>query len=201
MSDNPSVILNAGDKSVELPVHTGTLGPSCIDIGKLYKETGSFTYDPGFMSTASCRSAITYIDGDAGVLQYRGYPIAQLAKHSNFTEVSYLLMNGELPDAGQLAKFEHEVTHHTMMHEAFRTFLYGFRHDAHPMAMMTGMLGSLAAFYHSDLNLDDPEERRLAAGDGEGLRAGERGSGAHQTARRRPCQPSRSACGRGSRAA
>ncbi len=163
MSDNPSVILNAGDKSVELPVHTGTLGPPCIDIGKLYKETGSFTYDPGFMSTASCRSAITYIDGDAGVLMYRGYPIEQLAKQSNFLEVSYLLMHGELPNAEQFGKFEHEVTHHTMMHEAFRTFLYGFRHDAHPMAMMTGMLGSLAAFYHGDLDLEDPEQRRLAA--------------------------------------
>ena len=163
MSDNPSVILHAGDKSVELPVHTGTLGPPCIDIGKLYKETGSFTYDPGFMSTASCRSAITYIDGDAGVLMYRGYPIEQLAKQSNFLEVSYLLMHGELPNAEQFGKFEHEVTHHTMMHEAFRTFLYGFRHDAHPMAMMTGMLGSLAAFYHGDLDLEDPEQRRLAA--------------------------------------
>ena len=163
MPDNPSVILNAGDKSVELPVHTGTLGPSCIDIGKLYKETGNFTYDPGFMSTASCRSAITYIDGDAGVLMYRGYPIEQLAKQSNFLEVSYLLMHGELPNAEQFGSFEHEVTHHTMMHEAFRTFLYGFRHDAHPMAMMTGMLGSLAAFYHGDLDLEDPEQRRLAA--------------------------------------
>ena len=163
MSDTKSVILNAGDKNVELPVHQGTLGPPCIDIGKLYKETGSFTYDPGFMSTASCRSAITYIDGDAGILMYRGYPIEQLAKQSNFLEVSYLLMHGELPSADQFGKFEHEVTHHTMMHEAFRTFLYGFRHDAHPMAMMTGMLGSLAAFYHGDLDLEDPEQRRLAA--------------------------------------
>ena len=163
MPDNPSVILNAGDKSIELPVHAGTLGPPCIDIGKLYKETGSFTYDPGFMSTASCRSAITYIDGDAGVLMYRGYPIEQLAKQSNFLEVSYLLMHGELPNAEQFGSFEHEVTHHTMMHEAFRTFLYGFRHDAHPMAMMTGMLGSLAAFYHGDLDLEDPGQRRLAA--------------------------------------
>ena len=163
MPDNKSVILNAGDKSVELPMHTGTLGPPCIDIGKLYKETGSFTYDPGFMSTASCRSAITYIDGDAGILMYRGYPIEQLAKHSNFLEVSYLLMHGELPSTEQFGTFEHEVTHHTMMHEAFRTFLYGFRHDAHPMAMMTGMLGSLAAFYHGHLNLEDPEQRRLAA--------------------------------------
>jgi citrate synthase len=163
VSDNQSVILTAAGKSVELPVHTGTVGPPCIDIGKLYKETGNFTYDPGFMSTASCRSAITYIDGDAGILMYRGYPIEQLAKHSNFLEVSYLLMHGELPNAAQFDEFEHEVTHHTMMHEAFRTFLYGFRHDAHPMAMMTGMLGSLAAFYHGDLDLEDPEQRRLAA--------------------------------------
>jgi len=157
------VALDAGGKRVELPLLSGSLGPACIDIGKLYKETGNFTYDPGFMSTASCRSAITYIDGDAGVLMYRGYPIEQLAKSSNFLEVSYLLMHGELPDAKQFASFEHEVTHHTMMHEAFRTFLYGFRHDAHPMAMMTGMIGSLAAFYHGDLDLEDPEQRRLAA--------------------------------------
>ncbi|MEO8160333.1 MAG: citrate synthase [Arenimonas sp.] len=163
MAENNNVIVEAGGKKVELPVLSGSLGPPCIDIGKLYKETGSFTYDPGFMSTASCRSAITFIDGDAGVLMYRGYPIEQLAKSSNFLEVSYLLMHGELPTATEFDKFEHEVTHHTMMHEAFRTFLYGFRHDAHPMAMMTGMLGSLAAFYHGDLDLEDPEQRRLAA--------------------------------------
>jgi citrate synthase len=163
MADSNSVIVEAGEKKVELPVLAGSVGPECIDIGKLYKETGKFTYDPGFMSTASCRSAITYIDGDAGVLMYRGYPIEQLAKNSNFLEVSYLLMHGELPSKEQFAGFEHEVTHHTMMHEAFRTFLYGFRHDAHPMAMMTGMLGSLAAFYHGDLDLEDPDQRRLAA--------------------------------------
>jgi citrate synthase len=163
VSDNKNMILTAGDKNIELPVLKGTLGAPCVDIGKLYKETGSFTYDPGFMSTASCRSAVTYIDGDAGILMYRGYPIEQLAKHSNFSEVSYLLMHGHLPNAKEFAAFEHEVTHHTMMHEAFRTFLYGFRHDAHPMAMMCGMLGSLAAFYHGDLDLEDPEQRRLAA--------------------------------------
>jgi citrate synthase len=163
VAENKNVIVEAGGKKVDLPVLEGSLGPECIDIGKLYKETGKFTYDPGFMSTASCRSAITYIDGDAGVLMYRGYPIEQLAKSSNFLEVSYLLMHGDLPDQAQFAKFEHEVTHHTMMHEAFRNFLYGFRHDAHPMAMLTGMLGSLAAFYHGDLDLEDPEQRRLAA--------------------------------------
>ncbi|HET7126100.1 MAG TPA: citrate synthase [Lysobacter sp.] len=163
MSDPKDVTLAAGDKSVALPVIRPTLGNDCIDIAKLPKETGCFTYDNGFTATASCRSAITYIDGDAGVLMYRGYPIEQLAKQSSFLEVAYLLMHGELPSKDQFSAFEHEVTHHTMMHEAFRTFLYGFRHDAHPMAMMTGMLGSLAAFYHGDLDLEDPAQRRLAA--------------------------------------
>ncbi|GAB3381314.1 citrate synthase [Lysobacter fragariae] len=157
------VTVTAGDKSVVLPVHHPVLGAPCIDIGKLPKETGCFTYDNGFTATASCRSAITYIDGDAGVLLYRGYPIEQLAEKSSFLEVAYLLMNGELPSKEEFSSFEHEVTHHTMMHEAFRTFLYGFRHDAHPMAMLTGMLGSLASFYHNDLDIDDPEQRRLAA--------------------------------------
>ena len=163
MSNLDQVTLNAGDKSVALPVLKPTLGNDCIDISRLTRETGLFTYDPGFTATASCKSAITYIDGDAGVLLYRGYPIEQLAEKSTFTEVAYLLMNGELPSEAELGKFEHEVTHHSMMHEAFRTFLYGFRHDAHPMAMMTGMLGSLASFYHNDLDLEDPEQRRLAA--------------------------------------
>jgi len=157
------VTLTAGDKSVTLPVHHPVLGAPCIDIGKLPKETGCFTYDNGFTATAACRSAITYIDGDAGVLLYRGYPIEQLAEKSNFLEVAYLLMYGELPSKEQFETFEHEVTHHTMMHEAFRTFLYGFRHDAHPMAMLTGMLGSLASFYHNDLDQEDPEHRRMAA--------------------------------------
>ncbi len=157
------VTLTAGDKNVTLPVQHPVLGAPCIDIAKLPKETGCFTYDPGFGATASCKSAITYIDGDAGVLLYRGYPIEQLAEKSSFLEVAYLLMNGELPNKEEFSAFEHEVTHHTMMHEAFRTFLYGFRHDAHPMAMLTGMLGSLASFDHNDLDLEDPEQRRLAA--------------------------------------
>ena len=167
MSDSTSglaqVTLAAGDKNVVLPVQHPTLGAPCIDIAKLPKETGCFTYDPGFTATASCKSAITYIDGDAGVLLYRGYPIEQLAEQSSFLEVAYLLMNGELPNTAEFDAFEHEVTHHTMMHEAFRTFLYGFRHDAHPMAMLVGMLGSMASFYHNDLDLEDPEQRRLAA--------------------------------------
>ena len=157
------VSLAAGDKTVALPVQHPTVGAPCIDIAKLPKETGCFTYDPGFTATASCKSAITYIDGDEGVLLYRGYPIEQLAEKSSFLEVTYLLMNGELPDAQQFASFEHEVTHHTMMHEAFKSFIGGFRHDAHPMAMLVGMLGSMASFYHNDLDLEDPEQRRLAA--------------------------------------
>lgn len=152
----------AGTKS-DLPILKGTLGAPVLDIGKLYKDTGHFTYDPGFVSTASCKSAITYIDGDQGVLLYRGYPIEQLAKHSNFLEVAYLLINGELPNQAQSDAFTHEVTHHTMMHEALKSFLNGFRHDAHPMAMMCGVVGSLAAFYHDQLDMDDPEHRRLAA--------------------------------------
>ncbi|MEO6365212.1 MAG: citrate synthase [Luteimonas sp.] len=163
MSELKRVTLTAGDKSVTLPVHTGTLGNPCIDIATLPKETGCFTYDSGFTATASCKSAITYIDGDAGVLMYRGYPIEQLAKHSCFLEVAYLLMQGELPNKDEFAKFENEVTHHTMMHEAFKGFLGGFRHDAHPMAMLVGMLGSMASFYHNDLDYEDPAERHLAA--------------------------------------
>ena len=163
MSQLDQVSLTAGDKNVTLPVQTPVLGQPCIDIAKLPKETGCFTYDPGFTATAACKSAVTYIDGDAGVLLYRGYPIEQLAAQSSFLEVAYLLMHGELPNKAEFENFEHDVTHHTMMHEAFRTFLYGFRHDAHPMAMMVGMLGSMASFYHGSLDLDDAEQRRLAA--------------------------------------
>ncbi len=163
MSQLDQMTLTAGDTSVILPVIQPVLGQPCVDIAKLPKETGCFTYDPGFGATASCKSAITYIDGDAGVLLYRGYPIEQLAEKSSFSEVAFLLMHGELPTQGELDGFKHEVTHHSMMHEAFRTFLYGFRHDAHPMAMLTGMLGSLASFYHNDLDLEDPEQRRMAA--------------------------------------
>ena len=149
--------------SSQLPLIEGSLGPATVDIGKLYKDTGYFTYDQGFVSTASCKSAITYIDGDEGVLLYRGYPIEQLAKQSNFLEVAYLLINGELPGAAEFKDFEHEVTHHTMMHEALKTFMHGFHYDAHPMAMLCGVIGSLAAFYHDKLDIDDPEHRRLAA--------------------------------------
>ena len=163
MPDLKDANLTVGDKSVALPVIRPTLGNDCIDIARLPKETGCFTYDNGFTATASCRSAITYIDGDAGVLLYRGYPIEQLAKQSSFLEVAYLLMHGELPTAVELAKFEGDITHHTMLHEAFKNFLGGFRHDAHPMAMLVGMLGSMASFYHNNLDYEDPAERHLAA--------------------------------------
>ncbi len=157
------VTLHAGDASVALPVLKPTLGNDCIDIARLPRETGLFTYDSGFAATASCKSAITYIDGDEGVLLYRGYPIEQLADQSSFLEVAYLLMHGELPGKDQFAAFDHEIAHHTMMHEAFKDFLDGFRHDAHPMAMLVGMLGSMASFYHNDVDYDDPDVRRLAA--------------------------------------
>ncbi|MBS0225438.1 MAG: citrate synthase [Proteobacteria bacterium] len=155
--------LTVADKSSTLPVIKPVLGQDCIDISKLPKDTGCFTYDNGFTATASCKSAITYIDGDAGVLMYRGYPIEQLAQHSSFMEVAYLLMNGNLPTAQEFNAFEDEVAHHTMLHEAFKQFIGGFRHDAHPMAMLMGMLGSMASFYHNNHDYDDPEQRRLAA--------------------------------------
>ena len=157
------VTLDAAGKTVTLPVLHGTLGNPCVDISKLPKETGCFTYDSGFTATASCKSAITYIDGDEGVLLYRGYPIDQLAEKSSFLEVAYLLQAGELPTADEFAKFEHEVTHHTMMHESLKSFLQGFRHDAHPMAMLAASVASMSAFYHDTLDLQDPEQRRLAA--------------------------------------
>ena len=163
MSDIDQVTLDAGGKPVTLPVLKGTLGNPCIDISRLPKETGCFTYDSGFTATASCKSAVTYIDGDEGVLLYRGYPIDQLAEKSSFLEVASLLIDGELPDAAKLQAFEHDITHHTMMHEALKNFFTGFRHDAHPMAMLCGSVASLSAFYHDTLDLDDPEQRRMAA--------------------------------------
>ncbi|MEO8459643.1 MAG: citrate synthase [Dokdonella sp.] len=148
---------------VEFPVVSGTCGDSALDIAKLNKETGYFTYDPGFVSTASTRSAITFIDGDKGILLYRGYPIEQLAQQSSFLEVAYLLINGELPNAGEFKAFEHEVTHHTMMHESLRNFLTGFRYDAHPMAVLCGVIASLSGFYHDTLDIQNPAQRKLAA--------------------------------------
>ncbi|AXI83840.1 citrate synthase [Xylella taiwanensis] len=163
MSDLDKVTLNAGETSLVLPVLKPTLGNGCVDIAKLTKETGLFTYDSGFTATASCKSAITYIDGDKGVLLYRGYPIEQLAEYSDFLEVAYLLMNGELPSKDEFAKFDHEITHHTMMHESLKNFLGGFHYDAHPMAMLAASVASLSAFYHDTLDLNDLEQRRQAA--------------------------------------
>jgi citrate synthase len=157
------LIDEANDRSTELPLVAPTLGPACIDIASLYKDTSHFTYDPGFAATASTKSAITYIDGDQGVLLYRGYPIEQLAEKSSFLEVAYLLLNGELPDAGQFQGFEHQVTHYTMMHESLRYYFRGFHHDAHPMAMLCGAVSSLSAFYHDNLDINDPDDRKLAA--------------------------------------
>ena len=162
MSKNVT-LTDTTDHSSQLPLVEGTLGPSCVDIGALYKNTGHFTYDPGFAATAACKSAITFIDGEKGVLLYRGYPIEQLAQQSSFLEVAYLLLQGELPNATQFGAFEDQVTHHTMMHESLKYFLHGFHHDAHPMAMLCGAIASLSAFYHDNLDNEDPAQRKLAA--------------------------------------
>ena len=158
-----SAKLNTLGDTHDFPIMAGTVGPSVIDISKLYAQTGQFTYDPGFTSTASCESKITYIDGDEGVLLYRGYPIDQLAEQSDFLEVSYLLLNGELPDKAQYAEFTHAITHHTMIHEQLRHLFSGFRRDAHPMAVMCGVVGALSAFYHDSTDINDPYQRMVAS--------------------------------------
>ena len=150
-----------GTASIELPVHKGTVGPDVIDIGGLYKGLGVFTYDPGFVATGSCDSEITYIDGDEGVLLYRGYPVEQLAKHSNFIEVAYLLLYGELPTADELATFETSITRHTMLNEGMLRFFNGFRHDAHPMAMLSAVVGSMSAYYHDTMDVNCLEAREV----------------------------------------
>jgi citrate synthase len=151
-----------GNTSVELPVMEGTVGPKVIDIRKLYGATDMFTYDPGFTSTASCESKITYIDGDQGVLLYRGYPIEELARYSDFEEVCYLLLYGELPSKTERDKFVRNITYHTMVHEQLREFFRGFRRDAHPMAVMCGVVGALSAFYHDSTDINDPHQRMVA---------------------------------------
>jgi citrate synthase len=151
------------NKSQEFPVLAGTIGPNVIDIRKLYGEMDVFTYDPGFTSTASCESEITYIDGDAGILLYRGYPIDQLARSSNFLEVCYLLLYGELPTAQEMAEFDKAITNHTMVHEQLSFLFRGFRRDAHPMAVMCGVVGALSAFYHDSTDIADPKQRRIAS--------------------------------------
>ena len=153
----------ANPMSEELSVLEGSLGPSVIDVGGLYGSTGYFTYDPGFMATASCQSKITYIDGEEGVLLYRGYAIDELAEHSDFIEVCYLLLYGELPEAAQKRKFERDVTLHTMVHEQVNFFFRGFRRDAHPMAVLVGIVGAMSAFYHDTLDLTDPHQRMIAS--------------------------------------
>jgi citrate synthase len=141
----------------------GSVGPNVIDVRSLYAKTGHFTYDPGFMATAACRSSITYIDGDEGVLMYRGYPIQELAAKSDFLEVAYLLLNGELPTADQKTQFVSDITHHTMVHEQIATFFRGFRRDAHPMAVLCGVVGALSAFYHDSTDINDPYQRMVAS--------------------------------------
>ena len=158
-----TVTVDGTNKSMQLPLLTGTLGPPVADIRKLNSELGIFTFDPGYGMTASCDSKITFIDGDEGVLLYRGYPIEQLAEKSDFVEVSYLLLNGELPNAAQLDTFEKGVMRHTMVHEQLRRFYDGFRRDAHPMAIMCGVVGALAAFYHDNLDINDARQREVAA--------------------------------------
>ncbi len=161
MGDN--AVLTIGDKTYALPIMQGSTGPDVIDVRKLYVETDMFTFDPAFTSTASCESKITYIDGDAGVLLHRGYPIEQLAEKSSFLEVCYLLLNGELPKAGELSDFENTITRHTMLHAQFDRFFEGFRRDAHPMAVMTGAVGALSAFYADAIQVDDPVQRKISA--------------------------------------
>jgi citrate synthase len=152
-----------GSPSVDMPIYKGTIGPDVIDIRKLYGQTGKFTYDPGFMSTAACNSSITYIDGDKGELLYRGYPIEQLAVNCDFLETCYLLLNGELPNKQQRDQFTDTVTKHTMVHEQMQFFFRGFRRDAHPMSVLVGTVGALASFYHDSLDINDPQQREISA--------------------------------------
>jgi len=155
--------LTVGNKQSTMPVMAGTEGPKVVDIRKLYGDTGYFTFDPGFVATASCESKITYIDGDEGVLLYRGYPIEQLAKHSDFTEVQYLLLHGELPTPQQKADYERTITLHTMVHDQLTRLYSGFRRDAHPMGVMVGVVGALSAFYHDSLDINDPKNRMISS--------------------------------------
>ncbi len=158
-----TAIFNVGGNDRAYPVLSGSVGPQVVDIRKFYAETGMFTYDPGFTSTAACESALTYIDGDEGVLLHRGYPIGQLAEHSSFMEVCYLLLNGELPSAPELSDFSFTITRHTMLHEQLMQFYRGFRRDAHPMAIMCGVVGALSAFYHDSTDIADPSHRKISS--------------------------------------
>ena len=162
MSDKTAT-LTIGNESYDFPVHAASVGPEVIDIGALYKNTDRFTFDPGFTSTASCESAITYIDGDAGILMHRGYPIDQLAEHGDFLETCYLLLYGELPTQSEKDDFVHRVTYHTMIHDQMTKLFSGFRRDAHPMAVMVGVVGALSAFYHDSTDITDPQQRMIAS--------------------------------------
>jgi citrate synthase len=155
--------LSVGDQTWSFPIYSGSIGPDVIDISKLYAESGMFTYDPGFTSTGSCESKITYIDGEEGILLYRGFPIEQIAEHGDFLETCYLLLYGELPTASQKADFDYRVSRHTMVHEQMSRFFQGFRRDAHPMAVMTGSVGALSAFYHDSTDISDPHQRMVAS--------------------------------------
>ncbi|MFT7400540.1 MAG: citrate synthase [Hydrogenophaga sp.] len=162
--DNKATLsFSNGSPSVDLPVYAGSIGPDVIDIRKLYAQTGMFTYDPGFLSTAACQSSITYIDGDKGELLYRGYPIEQLATQCNYLETCYLLLNGELPNESESKAFQSMVTNHTMVNEQMQFFLRGFRRDAHPMAILTGLVGGMSAFYHDSTDINNPKHREIAA--------------------------------------
>jgi citrate synthase len=162
-SKTATLSFSDGSPSVDFPIYEGTVGPDVIDIRKLYGQTGKFTFDPGFMSTAACDSRITYIDGDKGELLYRGYPIEELAQQCDYLETCYLLLNGELPTRAQQKDFEHRVTHHTMVHEQMTRFFQGFRRDAHPMAILVGCVGALSAFYHDSLDINNAEHRFVSA--------------------------------------
>src|ERR1700688_4127278 len=162
-SNSKTATLTVGNKTYDFPILSGAVGPDVIDIAKLYGQSGMFTYDPGFTSTASCQSKITYIDGDAGILEYRGYPIEQLAEKGDFLETCYLLLYGELPTKAQKEDFDDRVIHHTMVHEQMARFYQGFRRDAHPMAIMVAAVGALAAFYHDSTDINDPTQRMIAS--------------------------------------
>ena len=164
LSDNKATLsFSDGSPSIEMPVYSGSVGPDVVDIRKLYGQTGMFTYDPGFLSTAACQSTITYIDGDKGELLYRGYPIDELATKCDYMDTCYLLLNGELPNAQQKKDFDYLVTSHTMVNDQMQFFLRGFRRDAHPMAVLTGLVGGMSAFYHDSTDITNPEHRHIAA--------------------------------------
>src|SRR5210317_596749 len=156
-------LISPGGTEMELPVRSGTVGPDVIDVGRLYREQRVFTYDPGFVSTGSCESDITYIDGEEGFLMYRGYPVEQLAANSNFIEVSYLLLHGELPTASELEEFDETIRTHTMLNEGMLNFFKGFRYNAHPMAMLSAVVGSMSAYYHDTTDVHNPEHRDIFA--------------------------------------